>query len=65
MNKKGDNMTKVYKHNMSQEQATDLDCSGAGECQPIPEENTDGTQKQNLLQKFMDKIRTLKNKRKK
>ena len=52
-----------HKHNMSQEQASNLDCSGSGECQPIPEETTDGTQKQNLVQRFIDKLRTLKNKK--
>ena len=57
-------MIKLHKHNVSQEQINNLDCSGAGECQPIPEETTDGTQKQNLVQKFIDKIRTIKNKKK-
>lgn len=56
-------MVETRKHNISQEQANNLDCSGAGECQPIPEDTTDGSQKQNLVQKFMDKLRTLKNKK--
>jgi hypothetical protein len=54
-----------HKHNVSQDQASNLDCSGSGECQPIPEETTDGTEKQNLVQRFIDKLRTLKNKKKK
>ena len=56
-------MTEPHKYNVSQDQANNLDCSGAGECQPLPEETTDGTQKQNLVQRFMDKLRTLKNKK--
>ena len=58
-------MTHYHTRNISQDQASNLDCSGAGECQPIPEETTDGTQKQNLVQRFIDKLRTLKNKKKK
>ncbi|MBR5129972.1 MAG: hypothetical protein IKV03_01960 [Alphaproteobacteria bacterium] len=57
-------MTEQHKHNVSQDMADNLDCSGAGECQPIPEETTDGAQKQNLVQKFIDKMRTIKNKKK-
>ena len=56
-------MAETHKHNTSQEQASNLDCSGAGECQPIPEETTDGAQKQTLVQKFLDRLRTLKNKK--
>ena len=58
-------MIEPHKHNISQEQTSNLDCSGAGECQPLPEETTDGTEKQNMVQRFIDKLRTLKNKKKK
>lgn len=34
-----------------------LDCSGAGMCQPEPNEETDGGEKQALVQRAMDKKR--------
>lgn len=39
-----------------------LDCSGAGMCQPEPNDETDGGEKQELVQQAMDKKRARKKK---
>lgn len=39
-----------------------LDCSGAGMCQPLPDETTDGGKQQAMVQKAHDKRRSKKRK---